>query len=652
MARERVAERIVIVAPPGVGKSRLLTELAAAVRPTAVVRVARVRPQATAPYETVAQLFAGVDADLLPAAAADAGVSPERAAVIGEEVGRLAMPPVQPTGQSGDLAAEREARFDAWSTALDAISDRPELWLVEDVHWAGGDLLAFLDHAGRVKMRHGRLVVATARPSLLESASDWSDTDRIDLGPLPTGDAEALVVALIGDALPEALLSKVVERSDGTPLFIEELIRTWASVGVLVHDETGWTLAAPPEAVPLPPTVQAIYAAQLDDLPADARAVARHGAVAGRRIPVDALEPLGIGARDGLDVLHRRAFVAGPLADPITGEAFAYRHALLRDAGYASLARAERDPPPPGDGRVARVRGGRARQHRGRGGGRALRQRSRVTIGDGQCVPAAARRAGVRGRQLVRACRRRRPRPQLRTTRRRVSSHARSPSPTRRQRLDLARRRLRLGDVLVASADMESGVGEMEAALELSRDDPEALEAAAYALGRAYMQQIRFEEADALAGSTLDLLAGRPPAALARLQALRAWAISAQGRAGGVVTLANGAWDAARASGDAALEVDVLLHRVAALDEVGEGSDEAWVQLHERALAVGRWQEAIIAGRMRAVREVDTNPRAGSAGTHGRYRSGRSARPDGTGWLGAVLPVRSAVAGRRLGRSN
>ena len=161
---------------------------------------------------------------------------------------------------------------------------------------------------------------------------------------------------------------------------------------------------------------------------------------------------------------------------------------------------------------------------------------------------------------------------------------------------------------------MESGVGEMEAALELSRDDSEPLEAAAYALGRAYMQQIRFEEADALAGSTLDLLAGRPPAALARLQALRAWAISAQGRAGGVVSLANGAWDAARASGDAALEVDVLLHRVAALDEVGEGSDEAWVQLHERALAVGRWQEAIIAGRMRAVREVDTNPRAALPG--------------------------------------
>ena len=48
------------------------------------------------------------------------------------------------------------------------------------------------------------------------------------------------------------------------------------------------------------------------------------------------------GRGGGLDALRRRAFVAGPFDDPITGEGYAYRHALLRDAGYASLARAER----------------------------------------------------------------------------------------------------------------------------------------------------------------------------------------------------------------------------------------------------------------------------------------------------------------------
>jgi len=104
-----------------------------------------------------------------------------------------------------------------------------------------------------------------------------------------------------------------------------------------------WRLTLEPDAVALPATVYAIYAAQLDDLPADARLVARRAAVAGRRFPEAALAPLGLDdRRDGLETLRRRAFVAGPQPDPVSGDVYLYRHALLRDAGYASLARAER----------------------------------------------------------------------------------------------------------------------------------------------------------------------------------------------------------------------------------------------------------------------------------------------------------------------
>ena len=162
-------------------------------------------------------------------------------------------------------------------------------------------------------------------------------------GAASAADCASLVHALVGDALPEELVDAVVERSDGTPLFIEELLRTWVGVGTLVREGDAWRLTARPDAVPLPRTVQAIYAAQLDDLPSDARLVARRGAVAGRRLPVGALHALDLAdAGDGLEALRRRAFFTGPLEDPVTGEAYAYRHALLRDAGYASLARAER----------------------------------------------------------------------------------------------------------------------------------------------------------------------------------------------------------------------------------------------------------------------------------------------------------------------
>ena len=288
-AGSRSAARLVIVAPPGVGKSRLLAEFAASVGSAAVLR-ARVRPQATAPYETVAQLFGG-DADLARALR-DVGVS-EYVPPSSAPRWRGSSIRTPPLGAGSDLAAERDARFDAWITALDALAGGSSAWLIEDVHWAGGDLLAFLDAAGRATTPHGRLVVATARPSLLETAAAWCDGgERLDLAPLPAADARQLVHALLGVALPEELVVAVAERSDGTPLFIEELLRTWASVGTLVRDGDAWRLAAHPDEVALPPTVQAIYAAQLDDLPPDARLVARRGAVAGRRLPIAALAAL------------------------------------------------------------------------------------------------------------------------------------------------------------------------------------------------------------------------------------------------------------------------------------------------------------------------------------------------------------------------
>ena len=90
-------------------------------------------------------------------------------------------------------------------------------------------------------------------------------------------------------------------------------------------------------------TVQAIYAAQLDDLPPPARAAARRAAVAGRRFPRAALAVLDVEEPEAaLETLVRRALVSDADEDVLLGPSHSYRHALLRDAGYASLARAER----------------------------------------------------------------------------------------------------------------------------------------------------------------------------------------------------------------------------------------------------------------------------------------------------------------------
>ena len=607
-SREHTAARTLIVAPPGVGKSRLLAELEGSVGGT-VLR-GRVRPQATAPYETVTQLLAAAGpADLSPALA-EAGVAPARAVVVEEEVRRLLDGASTAATPGGDLAAEREARFDAWITAIDALAPESETWLVEDVHWAGGDLLAFLDHAGRAPTRHGRLVVATARPSLLEADPAWCETDRLDLAPLPAKEAGALVAALLGAALPQPLVDAIVERSDGTPLFIEELLRTWASVGTLVRRGDRWELTVEPDRVVLPPTVQAIYAAQLDDLPPDARLLARRGSVAGRRVPTAALDALEIRNTDGLDGLRRRALLAGPMQDAVTGEAYAYRHALLRDAGYASLARAER-----------------ARLHVAMAGwleSVAAERADVVAEGVAEHYAAALEsRPALAADDLP-------PRSVLAATASawyeraaeaalRLSAHeaccrlaARSIELTDPAAdLDLGRRHRRLGEVLAASADLDAGIAELEAALSCCPNDPASVAASAYSLARAYMEQIRFAEAEALTAETLDKLSGQPAAQLARLQALHAWTVAAQGREDGVLAELEVAREGARAASDPYVELDVLDHSSAAQDEIDASSAAAWAELEDRARALGAWGHVVRAARSRAMHLAFEQPRAG-----------------------------------------
>jgi class 3 adenylate cyclase/tetratricopeptide (TPR) repeat protein len=618
---ERRAERLLIVAPPGVGKSRLLAELAATT--DATVLRARVRPQGTAPFETVAQLFEGLELDALEAALASAGTPAARGKVIAAEVRRLHEPGEAPHPASGDLAAERDARFEAWTAALDALTDRPSAWLVEDVHWAGPDLLAFLDHAGRAPSRHGRLLVTTARPSLLESAREWCETQRIDLAPLPPTDAANLVHALVGDALPAELVDAVVERSDGTPLFIEELIRTWASVATLVAGDDGrWSLAVQPDAVLLPQTVQAIYAAQLDDLPPDARLVARRGSVAGRRVPMAALHPLELeDRRDGVEILLRRDFLAGPLSDEVTGEAYAYRHALLRDAGYASLARVERARLHVAMAawleQVAADRADVIAEAIAEHHALALDSLPALASGDLPDRAALARSAAAWYERAAAAALGL----SAHEAARRLLERSIDLTDAEDAPLDLARRRLRLGEILSESADLDAGIGHLEAAVAIFADwlpDTAAGYAeAVYALGRSYMQQIRFPEAGTITSSALaalDAAGADEPAGRSRLMALHAWSVSALDLTDGVLDEARAAEELAATVGDPTLELDVLEHVTSARGEVGTMDPDAWSEIARRALALGRWQQAAIATRIRAFERVDHDPAAALPG--------------------------------------
>lgn len=604
---DEAPSRVTVIAPPGVGKSRLVAELAARAEARGdLILHARGRPQAAAPYEAVAELLRAAGAE----AALDAALQPLpdlRRQAIATEVDALLRPPGVEETSARDVASEREVRMGAWIEALEAlIGAHRAILVVEDVHWAGGDLLAFLDHAPAPDRR----VVCTARPSILDSAPEWvAGGDRLDLGTLPATDVAALVRTLVGDALPGELVATIAERSDGNPLFVEELLRTWISVGTLQHGPNGWRLTIDPGQVALPATVQAIYAAQLDDLPADARLVARRASVAGRRFPTAALTPLELDGRgEGLETLRRRSFVAGPQPDPLAGDVYAYRHALLRDAGYASLARAER----------ARLHAALARWLEGVAGDRSETVAQPIAehyAAAAEAVPALA--AGDLDRPSLSAA-------AAKWFERAADAALSMAAPDAAARslarsleltdagatLDRARRRLRRGEVLADSAALDEAIEEIEGAFELLEPMlPEAAALygeAAYALGLAYMQQIRFPEAESLtADATRRLDGADAPAATARLMALHAWSVAAQRHDEAAGVEAQRAVELGAPLGDPQLDVDLLEHYAATSDELGTGGAEIWERLSQRAVEAGRWRQAAIGLRVRGLLMAD-----------------------------------------------
>ena len=597
--------RWLIVAPPGVGKSRLVAELADGAAGDGIrVWRAFVRPGGASAFEPVAQLLlaalggsGGDPADQLVATLDSrlraGGISGARAEVLARESLTL----LRPSAGSAP-SVDRDERFAAWRDTLQALErgDAPNAWLIEDVHWAEPDLLAFLDAALVGDAR--RVIVCTTRPALVERDPAWStprdDAPRLDLEPLEPVDAGALVRHLVADALPDQLVTAIGERSDGNPLFIEELMRSWISVGTLVPAEGGWRLSSSPDEIALPSTVQAIYAAQLDDLPRDARRLARHASVAGRRFVARSLETLDSDAA-ALDELRTRALVVGPRA-ALLGDAYAYRHALLRDAGYASLARIER----------ADLHVRLAQWLEGAAGQRAslisaeIAQHYADALASlpalAQQLPGGLRRAELTvaaaawlersaDQALVTAA----PQTAARQLREAIEL---TPAD---DALTLARRWLRLAEAVGFSGNMDDGIAALDRAIELYgaalEHDPDARDGYARAValrGMLRIEQLQFEEAEAAANEALARLGDRrDDLPEARVRYLRAWARIAYSPTADVTDDLVQAQATARAAGDRQLELDATAMLDEERLEAGELPFDEFLEGRRRIFTLG-----------------------------------------------------------------
>ncbi len=241
----------------------------------------------------------------------------------------------------------RERLHDAWVAFLEnLVGDRPAVLLIEDVHWAEDDLCDLIDTV--VSQVSGPLLVlATARPEMLDRRPAWGGarhrTSAMRLEPLRPGDAGRLLVELLGSEAPRAVRDVVIERSEGNPFFVEELVGTLIDRGILVRSNGTWTFGELPAGFTVPDSVQAVLAARIDLLPAAEKSALQAASVIGRTFWTGPVYELIAGQTPNMGLLEDRGFIRRRPGSTLVGEReYVIKHALTREVAYESLPKARR----------------------------------------------------------------------------------------------------------------------------------------------------------------------------------------------------------------------------------------------------------------------------------------------------------------------
>ena len=341
-----------ILGAAGVGKSRLVAEFLGAVRDRARVLRGRCLPYGEGitylPIAEIVRQAAGIaDGDTAETArgrieAFVAGL-PEAAAIARGLVGLIGL----------EASAAQEELVWAFRRALEHLAvERPLVVLVDDIHWAEPTLLDLIESLADLTRDSPILFVCPARPEFLDNRPTWGsgkpNATKILLEPLTEGSALELIDALVpGGALPAAVRARVADAAEGNPLYVEEFLSSLIDDGALVASQDGWTASRDLASITVPPTIQALLSARLDQLAPEERTVAERASVVGRIFDQPAV--VALSATEGrsavprnLEALVRKELIRPDRSGLAQGDAFRFRHMLIRDAAYERLPKSER----------------------------------------------------------------------------------------------------------------------------------------------------------------------------------------------------------------------------------------------------------------------------------------------------------------------
>jgi predicted ATPase len=221
---------------------------------------------------------------------------------------------------------------------------QPVLMVWEDVHWSEPTTRESLDLLVDLVPTLRVLVILTFRP---EFAPPWIGRPHVTmliLNRLPPQQRTEMIMHLTGGkALPEQIADQIVDRTDGVPLFIEELIKSVVESGVVAETGDGYAATGPVAALAVPPTLHASLLARLDRL-APTREVAQIGAALGRTFSHQLISAVTQMPRYQLDnalVQLASAELIFQHGTPPDAE-YTFKYALVQDAAYSTLLRSRR----------------------------------------------------------------------------------------------------------------------------------------------------------------------------------------------------------------------------------------------------------------------------------------------------------------------
>jgi class 3 adenylate cyclase/tetratricopeptide (TPR) repeat protein len=314
---DRTCQLFTVLGTAGVGKSRLVSEFLDGLQEATVVVGRCVSYGEGISYFPVTEVAIQLKAD----AAEHPGLAP----ILGDDEA--------PTSPDEIAWAFRKLLEQHAATG-------PLVVVFDDIHWGEPAFLDLVEHVADFSREAPILVLCMARPELLDRRQAWGggklNATNVLLEPLGTDEAAELLAHLLPSHVEDGLRSRILEAAGGNPLFVEEMVAMVAEL-----QQGNGDLAE----ITVPPTIQALLAARLDQLDPHERIVLERGSVEGNvfhRGVVEALAPEEREVPRQLMSLVRKELVRPDRAQLSGDDAFRFRHLLIRDAAYDALPKAER----------------------------------------------------------------------------------------------------------------------------------------------------------------------------------------------------------------------------------------------------------------------------------------------------------------------